>query len=450
MKTNKLFLIISREFLIRVKKKSFIFLTILTPIFFAALMILPTVFMMMSEGEKGQKIIISDKSGVTEGFFQDTEEIAWSYDNESSVDELKKTFSGKGFIAMLDVSAPDSSLNVAVSAYSSKQLNVDAISSIESNIKKAVQKRKLDKYNIENLNSIIKDINTSVSVKTFTLDEEGGEKRSMVEIYMVIAYVGSLLIYMFIFMFGSMVMRGVIEEKTTRIIEVIVSSVKPFELMLGKILGVGSVALLQFIIWIVLSFGIVLGAQSFLGSDSLSSTTEMTKSLAGAQGEEIASMTEALSQDSTPFQEIMTALGSVNFTEVILTFLAYFILGYLLYAAMFAAVGSAVDNEADTQQLVLPITIPLIIGLFLMMHTFQHPGSSLSFWGSMIPFTSPMVMMARIPFGDVPLWELLLSLGLLFGTFLFMTYVSAKIYRVGILMYGKKANWKEIFKWLKY
>ncbi|MBP9584772.1 MAG: ABC transporter permease, partial [Bacteroidales bacterium] len=284
----------------------------------------------------------------------------------------------------------------------------------------------------------------------FTLDKEGGEKRSMVEIYMVIAYVASLLIYMFIFMFGSMVMRGVIEEKTTRIIEVIVSSVKPFELMLGKILGVGSVALLQFTIWILLSVGIVSVAQTFLGEDSLASTAQMTQTIAGSQVTDLDNVTMAISEDSTPFQEIMSALGSVNFVEVILSFLAYFILGYLLYAALFAAVGSAVDNEADTQQLVLPVTLPLIIGLFLMMHTFQHPGSSLSFWGSMIPFTSPMVMMARIPFGDVPLWELALSLALLLGTFLFMTYVSAKIYRVGILMYGKKPSWKEIIKWLKY
>ncbi|MDD2490742.1 MAG: ABC transporter permease [Bacteroidales bacterium] len=450
MKTNKLFLIISREFFIRVKKKSFIFLTVLTPIFFAALMILPTAIMLMSEGEKGQKIVISDPSGITTGFFEETEEFIWSYDNETSLDELKKSFSEKGYIALIDVNAPDSLLNVAVSAYSSKQLNVDTKSVIESSIKKAVQKRKLDKYNIDNLNEIVKDLNSSISIKTYTMDQEGGEKQSIVEIYMAIAYICSLLIYMFIFMFGSMVMRGVIEEKTTRIVEVIVSSVKPFELMLGKILGVGSVALLQFIIWIVLSFGIVLGAQSLMGGESLSSATEMTQSMAGPQGENMATITEAISADSTPFQEIMSALGSVNFVEVILTFLAYFILGYLLYAALFAAVGSAVDNEADTQQLILPVTIPLIIGLFLMMHTFQHPGSSLSFWGSIIPFTSPMVMMARIPFGDVPMWELALSLGLLLGTFLFMTFVSAKIYRVGILMYGKKPNWKEIVKWLKY
>jgi len=450
MKLDKLFLIISREFMIRVKKKSFIFLTILTPIFFAALMILPSAIMLMSEGEKDQKMLVSDPSAVTQGFFKDTDAHTWTYDNETSAEELKKSFSEKGYIALVEISAPDSLMNVTVAAYSSKQLNVDTKDEIEKGVSKAVEKKKLDKYNIENLDSILKDIKTNISVKTFTLDEEGEEKRSVVEIYMAIAYIASILIYMFIFMFGSMVMRGVIEEKTNRIVEVIVSSVKPFELMLGKILGVGSVALVQFLIWILLSVGILAGVQSFMGTDTLVQSTQMTQGIAGAQGEEIAQLTSSLQEDSSPFSDIMGALGEVNFTEIILVFLAYFILGYLLYASLFAAVGSAVDNEADTQQLVLPVTLPLIIGLFLMMHTFQHPGSSLSFWGSIIPFTSPMVMMARIPFGDVPAWELALSLGLLIGTFLFMTFVSAKIYRVGILMYGKKPNWKEIVKWLKY
>ena len=450
MKLDKLFLIISREFMIRVKKKSFIFLTILTPVFFAALMILPSAIMLMSEGEKGQKMLVSDPSAITQGFFKDTDEHTWTYDNETPAEQLKKSFAEKGYVALVEISAPDSLMNVSVSAYSSKQLNVDTKDEIEKGVGKAVEKKKLDKYNIENLDAILKDVRTNISVKTFTLDEEGGEKRSVVEIYMVIAYIASILIYMFIFMFGSMVMRGVIEEKTNRIIEVIVSSVKPFELMLGKILGVGSVALVQFMIWIILSVGILVGVQSFMGTDKLVQSQQMTQGITGAQGEEIAQLTSSLQEDSSPFSDIMGALGEVNFVEIILVFIAYFILGYLLYASLFAAVGSAVDNEADTQQLVLPVTLPLIIGLFLMMHTFQHPGSSLSFWGSIIPFTSPMVMMARIPFGDVPAWELALSLGLLLATFIFMTYVSAKIYRVGILMYGKKPNWKEIVKWLKY
>jgi ABC-2 type transport system permease protein len=207
---------------------------------------------------------------------------------------------------------------------------------------------------------------------------------------------------------------------------------------------------LQFIIWVGLTVGLIFGVSSFIGVDKLAGNEQVTSSVMGGAGAgDMASVTASLSENNSPMNDVMSALSGVDFVSIILAFLAYFILGYLLYASMFAAVGSAVDNEADTQQLIFPVTLPLIIGLFIMIHTFQYPDSTLSFWGSMIPFTSPMVMMARAPFG-VPAWEMALSIGLLFGTFLFMTYVSAKIYRVGILMYGKKATFKDLIKWLKY
>jgi len=450
MKTDKLFLIISREFLIRVKKKSFIFLTILTPIFFAALVVLPSLIMTLSSGEEGQKILIVDKSSVCAAFFKNSKEYSYEFNANANIDALKKDFANSGYYAMVEVSPLDSNLNVAVTALSTKQLNIDTKKEIENSVQKAVEKNKLQKYNIENLDTILKDIKTNVNIKTFTIGEEGDEKVGMVEIYMGIAYISSFMIYMFIFMFGSMVMRGVIEEKTNRIVEVIISSVKPFELMLGKILGVGSVALLQFIIWVGLTVGIIFGVTSFVGADKLAGNSQVTSSVMGGAGAgDMASVTASLSENDSPMNDIMSALSGVDFVSIIFAFLAYFILGYLLYASMFAAVGSAVDNEADTQQLIFPVTLPLIIGLFIMIHTFQYPDSTLSFWGSMIPFTSPMVMMARAPFG-VPAWEMALSIGLLFGTFLFMTYVSAKIYRVGILMYGKKATFKDLIKWLKY
>ncbi|MPM89694.1 hypothetical protein SDC9_136806 [bioreactor metagenome] len=216
--------------------------------------------------------------------------------------------------------------------------------------------------------------------------------------------------------------------------------------MLGKIIGVGSVALVQFLIWIALTVGITFGIQAAFGVDKLTGNSQITQQVMqqGVAGQQV-----AVPEISSPMGDVMTALAGVDFVSIISAFLIYFLLGYFLYAAMFSAVGSAVDNEADTQQLILPVTLPLIIGLFIMIHTFQYPDSSLSFWGSMIPFTSPMVMMARVPFG-VPMWELALSITLLIATFLFMTYVSSKIYRVGILMYGKKATWKDLIKWLKY
>lgn len=448
---NKIFLVIEREFMIRVKKKSVIIMTVLTPILFAALMILPSVIMLMSSGKKDQKILVLDNSGIAQNFFENTKEYTYYFDSNVDRETIRSNFPDS-LHAFVEISSLDQSLNVTVSGLSSKQMNIDLKNQIERNIQRAVEANKLNSYDIENLDEIIKDIRTSVNMRTFTISDSGDEKLGMVEIYMGIAYIASFMIYMFIFMFGSMVMRGVIEEKTTRIVEVIVSSIKPFQLMLGKIMGVGSVAMLQFVIWIVLTLGITFGVQSFIGVDKFMGSgdapSNITAVTPGVMGD-AQQFVDAAEQDQGFAAELFKALSDVPFTRIIVSFLIYFMLGYLLYAAMFAAVGSAVDNEADTQQLILPVTLPLIIGLFIMIHTFQYPDSSLSFWGSMIPFTSPMVMMARVPFG-VPLWELLLSIAILITTFLALTYVSAKIYRVGILMYGKKATFKDLFKWIKY
>lgn len=444
MNSGKIFLVLSREFKIRVKKKSFILTTILTPLLFATMMIVPAIFSTISTGEKGNKVLIVDKSGICENFFKSNEEFIYKFDNSANVESIKKNFSNEGLYALIEISQPDSNLNLTVSAVSTKQMNISAKSEIEKNVQNAVEKEKLKKYNINNLDVILKDIRTKVNLKTFTLSEEGDEKLGIVEINMAISYIASFMSYIFIFMFGSMVMRGVIEEKTTRIVEVIVSSMKPFELMMGKILGVGSVALLQFLIWIVLTVGLVFGVQSVIGFDAVSQGGMATQMAPGGAGQMAASVAS-----QSPMGEILTALAGVNWFAIIASFLIYFLLGYLLYAAMFSAVGSAVDNEADTQQLILPVTLPLIIGIFIMVHTFQFPDSSLSFWGSMIPFTSPMVMMARVSYG-VPFWQLALSILLLFLTFIAMTFVSAKIYRIGILSYGKKGSWKEMIKWIKY
>lgn len=444
MNSDKIFLVLSREFKIRVKKKSFILTTILTPLLFASMMIIPALFSTMSSGEKGSKVLVVDKSGVCEKFFKSNEEFTYTFDNKADVEAIKKNFAKEGLYALVEISQADSNLNVAVSAVSNKQLNISAKSEIEKSIQNAVEAEKLKKYDINNLDVILKDIRTKVNLKTFTLSEEGDEKLGIVEINMAISYIASFMSYIFIFMFGSMVMRGVIEEKTTRIVEVIVSSIKPFELMMGKILGVGSVALLQFFIWIVLTIGIVFGIQYFMGFDAVTQGGMASQMAPGSATQMAASVAS-----QSPMGEIFTALSGVNWFLIISSFISYFILGYLLYASMFSAVGSAVDNEADTQQLILPVTLPLIIGMFIMVHTFQYPDSSLSFWGSMIPFTSPMVMMARVSYG-VPFWQLATSVLLLFLTFIGMTFVSAKIYRIGILSYGKKGSWKEMIKWLKY
>ncbi len=441
MGKSKISIIIAREFAIRVKKKSFIFTTLLTPLLFAALMVVPSLIAMYSGEEEGLKVAVVDRSGIVMPYMESDEEVVFEEVTDRTVDELKGDFDNLDYFAVVGISPMDSSKNVSVVTYSKKQMNMDMQSRISRNVESAVEEYKLKEYGIPDLDKIMADVESDVNVNTFTLDEKGEEKASKVEIFMIIGYIGSFLIYMFIFMFGSMVMRSVIEEKTTRIIEVLVSSVKPFQIMMGKILGVASVALTQFLIWIVFTLAIVTVAGNALGLE------EAAQAMPAATSEiPVEELTAAVQQEGSGFME---ALKSINYVQIIGCFIIYFVLGYLLYSSMFAAVGAAVDNEADTQQLILPITMPLIIGLFLMMHTFQYPDSSLSFWGSVIPFTSPMVMMARIAYG-VPAWEIALSIGVLVLTFVVMAYLSGKIYRVGILMYGKKPGWKELYKWLKY
>ncbi|MBQ3522539.1 MAG: ABC transporter permease [Bacteroidales bacterium] len=452
MGKSKIGIIIGREYAIRVKKKSFIFTTILTPLLFAALMVVPSLIALYSSGEEGQMVKVVDESGIVMPYLESSKEIIFEQAApEESLASLKENFKDSGLFAIIGISPLDSNKNLTITAYSEKQLNIDLQSQIRKSVNKAVEDNKLRAYNIPDLDRVLKDIESDVKMNTYTLDEQTGEeKESMVEIYMGIGYIASFLIYMFIFMFGSMVMRSVIDEKTTRIVEVIVSSVKPFQLMLGKIIGVAAVGLTQFLIWVVLTFAIVTGVSAAVGVDKIQESVT-----AGMPVEQVMEEMNVqnidmqnLEVEESEFDGILRALREVNYIKIVVCFLIYFLLGYLLYSGMFAAVGSAVDNEADTQQLILPVTMPLIIGLFIMLHTFQYPDSSLSFWASVIPFTSPMVMMARIAYG-VPAWELALSIGLLIVTFLILTYISGKIYRIGILMYGKKATWKDLWKWMK-
>ncbi len=458
MGKSKIGIIIGREYAVRVMKKSFIFTTLLTPLLFAALMVVPSLIALSSSGIEGNVIKVVDESGIVLPYLESDNEIIFQAAKEGeTLSGFKENFKEIDVFAVIGITPLDSSKNVAITSYSEKQLNIDIQSRIRKSAKKAVEDNKLKAYNIPDLDKVLKDIESDVKFNTYTLDESTGEeKESMVEIYMGIGYIASFLIYMFIFMFGSMVMRSVIEEKTTRIVEVIVSSVKPFQLMLGKIIGVAAVGLTQFIIWIVLTFAIVTGVSAAIGADAvqegIATSTQVTQvgNMAGvtAMPEVPVAAMENIEEEDDFAGELLSALKGVNYVQIIVCFLVYFLLGYLLYSGMFAAVGSAVDNEADTQQLILPVTMPLIIGLFIMLHTFQYPDSALSFWGSIIPFTSPMVMMARIAYG-VPAWELALSISLLVVSFLLLTYVSGKIYRIGILMYGKKATFKDLWKWMK-
>ena len=448
MSKSKLFLIIKREFLIRVKKKSFIIMTILTPLLLASMIFVSVAISSISSGDI-QSVLVVDKSGIAEQYFVSNDKYLFTFDERANIDELKQNFSTNNLSAVVEISSLDASLNATVTVFSPKQLNMEVSSKIKQSVRQALEDNKLAKYEIENINEILEEIKTNVSMRNLVVDQAGNEKVGMVAIYMGVSYFLSFMIYMFIFLFGSMVMRGVIEEKTNRIVEIIISSVKPFQLMLGKIFGIGSVALVQFLIWVILIGGALFGVTAMMGPESGAIDTTTTgvmldSGIAGVGGEDIAEIAKG-----SDMGDMLNAFMGLPFAQILISFMIYFLLGYLLYASMFAAIGSAVDNEADTQQLVLPVTLPLIIGMFIMIHAFQYPDSQLSFWGSMIPFTSPMVMIARAPFG-VDLWEYVLSVGLLVMTFLFMTYVSGKIYRVGILSYGKKATWKDLIKWIKY
>lgn len=449
MNFKKTWLVISREFSIRVKKKSFILTTIITPILFAALCIAPSLIMMSDLDNNVTRIAVVDNSGIVADNLHNTKKIEYVKSDIDDVNYLKGKLDSLGVDALVAFSALDEQGNMRVLTYSSRQLNASVTGEITSMAEDIVKEYKIAQYDIPDFKKMMDELKTNVEINSFIINDKGGQKQASVEVNMGVSFIMGFIIYMFVTMFGNMVMTSVINEKSNKIVEVIVSSVKPFELMMGKIIGVASVALTQFFIWVILTLLLVFGGFAIMGQDLIGNPEAMSQ-MTNMVGMDAQGMANQMLESSGPQTFINSILG-VNWLYIIVCFIIFFVLGYLLYASMFAAVGSCVDNEADTNQLVLPITIPLIIGMFIMIQVFQNPDSSLSFWGSLFPLTSPMVMMARIPFeGGVPMWELILSIGLLVVTIAIVIWGAAKIYRVGILMSGTKYTWKDIFKWLKY
>ncbi len=327
-----------------------------------------------------------------------------------------------------------------------------------------VEEYRVQQYGIDNLSKIMDEVKADVKVTEYTMDEKGNETVSESGIYMIISMLLGIIIWMFIMMFGGQVMSSVIEEKTSRVVEVLISSVKAIDLMFGKIIGVALVALTQFFLWIVLTGVLVTVATSVVGKDMLTGMAgnpEMMAQTMGVSPDQMqalggttatlgaaADSTAAVAGEPDEMSVIIGTLVNIPWVKLIVSFLIYFILGYLLYASMFAAVGSAVENEGDSQQLQMPLTIPLMIAYFIILMAFQNPDSGVVVWGSMIPFTSPIVMLARIPYG-VPMWQLVVSIVLLLVTFFGCAWLSAKIYKVGILMFGKKSTFKDLWKWLR-
>jgi ABC-2 type transport system permease protein len=449
---NKISVIIKREYITRVRKKSFIIMTILAPLLFASLIVV--IPLMMTTGDKDFKkiAVVEDGSDLFKNVIPDTKDADFVYLENTTVNDLKKNFEKAGYYGILEISPQLINTPNAIRLISKKQPPIGLLDHISNSLEKEIERQKLLAYNIQNLDDILKDIRTDVSIQTIKIDEAGGTTETSTGIAMALAYIGGFLMYMLVFIFGSQVMRGVIEEKTSRVVEVIVSSVRPVQLMMGKIIGIALVGLTQFLLWVVLLVISVSIVKSTVLKDK--DVTQITQSLPQnlmAQGQQTTTPGEVteLTPQMAEFSKLFDNAMNQDWLLIIFSFIFYFITGYLLYASVFAAIGSAVDNETETQQFMLPVTIPIILALMVAMGTMQNPESSVAFWFSMIPLTSPIVMMARIPFG-VPFWQIATSMLLMVVTFMAFVWMAAKVYRTGILMYGKKTSWKEMWKWLRY
>lgn len=454
---NKISVIIKREYLTRVRKKSFIIMTFLAPILMAAAIILPTLLMMNKDKQFKKIAVIEDGSDLFRNVITNTKDAEYVYLENTNINDLKNNFLKAGYYGILYISPEIVSTPNAIQLYSKKQPPMDLLDHISGSLEKEIERQKLLAYNIKDLDEIMKNIKTKVSIQTIKIDESGRATETSTGIAMALAYLSGFLMYMLVFIFGSQVMRGVIEEKTSRVVEVIVSSVKPVQLMIGKIIGTALVGLTQFLVWVLLTIAIAgVIKTTILKKTNVAEITQMIpQNIIGdnqtQQNATISDKSQA-SQINPQLAEFSKAFDSAinqDWLLIIFSFMFYFLAGYLLYASIFAAIGSAVDSETETQQFMLPITIPIVLGLFVAISIMQNPESSIAFWFSMIPLTSPIVMVARIPFG-VPFWQILISMVLMLVTIVAFIWMAAKIYRTGILMYGKKSSWKELWKWLRY
>ena len=486
--------VISREYSTRVKKKSFLVTTFVVPILFAAFIVGIT-YIMGNTKQRKQDVAVVDQSGIVFSHLENTDRLTFADYSLSDPDSLKADLEGIGKDVLVVISPLDTvSKSVSVSAYSAKPLGVEFTSGLAGKVDKAVEEYRVRQYGIDNLSKIMEEVRSDVKINEYTLGEDGKESVSESGIYMIVSMLLGIIIWMFIVMFGGQVMSSVIEEKNSRVVEVLISSVKAVDLMFGKIIGVALVALTQFMLWIVLSVVLVSVAGAFIGQDMLkdiSSNPQMMAQTMGVSPEQLSalnlgqaggsvavdlsagdsasaitasspaaagdsalasasadSLSAAAPAEQDDLSVIIGTLANIPWTRLIISFLLYFLLGYLLYASLYAAIGSAVENEGDAQQLQMPVTIPLMIAYFIILMAFQNPDSQLVVWGSLIPFTSPIVMLARIPYG-VPMWQLVLSFALLLLTFIACAWASAKIYKAGILLFGKKTTFKDLWKWLK-
>lgn len=416
-------------------------MTLLTPVLMVALCCVPVLIELFSSSEM-RNVTVVDHTGLYQDVFVNNEEYTYTYLNtETTSEQLRNDQSPYAYIVITDNLLDNPN---AMTIYSHKQITAGFESETKNNMEAFLHDAKLATYDIPGLQQIIDESNVKINVSSIRFDEEG-ETQTSAGLASAIGIISTFVIYMFLFAYGGMVMSSVMQEKTNRIVEVMVSSVKPFDLMMGKIVSVGLVGLTQIGIWIILLVGLGIGASVALGIPLFMNNEELL-----AQAQNVGGVAMAGGATINPdMLDFAQTLSGINFTQIAVCLILYFIGGYIIYASLFAAIGSAVDNETDSNQFLMPITLIILFAFYVGLFSAEDPEGSMAWWCSMIPFTSPIVMMVRIPFG-VALWELILSFVILFASAFGMTWIASRIYRVGILLYGKKPSYKELFKWIKY
>ncbi len=413
---NKTMLIIRREYLTRVKKKSFILLTLLMPFIFAALIFVPLALSLIKDGSD-KTVYVVDPGDHYAPLFQNGG--GWTFSRQPK-DDAAFYDKDSGVEAVILINGDPATDDKALQIHSRNQVPADLVAIVENTVGNQVRQDKLAAYGIDSLDRIIADVQKPVHAITMQRDSDGSTKITNADIATAAGFLFTFLIYMFVMSYGAMVMQSVMEEKTNRIVELMVSAVSPFQLMLGKIVGIALVGLTQLAVWVLMLTAILTAAGQMFGTSGTGEATMM-----------------------------LSALMNLPFFEITLLFILFFIGGYLLYASLFAAIGASINAQEDAQQFMTPMIVIMVFAMYAGLYSAENTNGPLAFWSSMFPLTSPIVMMVRIPHG-VPLWQELLSLGLLFGTCLACVWISGKIYRIGILLYGKKPNLKEMVKWIRY
>ncbi|WP_234733619.1 ABC transporter permease [Tellurirhabdus bombi] len=441
---NTILLIIKREYLVRVKKKSFIIMTLIGPMLIFGFYALVGYLAVSSIEQK--KVEVIDESGLFKNKLKDSESLKYSYP-AASFAEAKKNMIKSDYDVLAYIPADIMENPKTLQLLGEKGVSFELKSKIEGAIEREIESIKLTKAGITR--EVLEDAKVNVDSETISLSAEG-EKQSSAGAAAVIGGICAFLIYISVMIYGTQVMRGILEEKTNRIVEVIISSVKPFQLMLGKIIGVALVGLTQFMLWIVLTVGLTSAGTAFIGNKLSAKNSETAQvQTNGALSTDQQALQAEMSKAENPVLGVIKSLQTLNIPLILGCFLFYFLGGYLLYSALFGAIGAAVDSETDTQQFMMPIMLPIIFSFVIAQFVLRDPNGALAFWTSIIPFTSPIIMMVRIPMG-VPAWELILSMVLLIMGFVGTTWLASRIYRVGILMYGKKVTYKELSKWIFY